>query len=119
MENNDITIPLPIDAAPAGRATVVTNELLADPDLIDRIVDYIVAELPEMSARAGALKELARREFAGDRTYIPRRSAADRERVVILVLELFNGRNATEIARRLKISRASVYRIIKTEGTKK
>jgi Mor family transcriptional regulator len=98
---------------------VVTSEILSDPDLIDRIVDYIVAELPEMRARADALKQLARLEFAGDRTYIPRRSSADRERVVILVLELFNGRNATEIARRLKISRASVYRIIKTEGAKK
>lgn len=98
---------------------MVSNEILGDPDLIDRIVDYIVAELPEMRARADALKELARREFAGDRSYIPRRSPADRERVVLLVLELFNGRNASEIARRLRISRASVYRIIKTEGVKK
>jgi Mor family transcriptional regulator len=32
---------------------------------------------------------------------------------------LFNGRNAAEVARRLNISRASVYRIIKTPGTKK
>lgn len=98
---------------------MVSNEILGDPDLIDRIVDYIVAELPEMRARADALKEVARREFAGDRSYIPRRSPADRERVVLLVLELFNGRNASEIARRLRISRASVYRIIKTEGVKK
>lgn len=97
----------------------MSSEILSNPDLIDLIFDYIVAELPEMRERAEALKEFARREFAGDRTYIPRRSPADRERVVLLVLELFNGRNATEIARRLKISRASVYRIIKTEGIKK
>jgi Mor family transcriptional regulator len=98
---------------------VVTNDILGDPDLIDRIFDYIVADMPEMRDRAEALKECARREFAGLETYIPRRSDAERKRVVLLVLELFNGRNASEIARRLKISRASVYRIIKTEGEKK
>lgn len=98
---------------------MVINEVLADSDLIDRIFDYIVAEMPEMRERAEALKECARREFAGLETYIPRRSDADRQRLVLLVLELFNGRNATEIARRLKIGRASVYRIIKTHGAKK
>lgn len=98
---------------------MVVTEILSDPDLIDRIFDYIVADMPEMRDRAEALKECARREFAGIETYIPRRSDGERKRVVLLVLELFNGRNATEIARRLKISRASVYRIIKTEGIKK
>jgi Mor family transcriptional regulator len=98
---------------------VVSSEILADSDLIDRIFDYIVAEMPEMRERAEALKECARREFGGMETYIPRRSDADRQRLVVLVLELFNGRNATEIARRLKIGRTSVYRIIKTHGEKK
>jgi predicted transcriptional regulator YheO len=31
---------------------------------------------------------------------------------------MFNGRNATEIARRLKIGRATVYRMVKTAGEK-
>lgn len=97
----------------------MTSEVLLDRDLIDRIFDYIVAEMPEMRERAEALKENARHEFGGCDTYIPRRSDADRQRIVVMVLELFNGRNATEIARRLKIGRASVYRIIKTHGEKK
>jgi len=97
----------------------VVSEILADADLIDRIFDYIVADMPEMRDRAEALKECARREFSGLEVYIPRRSDAERQRVALLVLELFNGRNATEIARRLKIGRASVYRIIKTQGVKK
>jgi Mor family transcriptional regulator len=92
---------------------VVTSEILSDPDLIDRIFDYIVAEMPEMRERAQALKETARREFGGMELYIPRRSDADRQRLALLVLELFNGRNATEIARALNISRASVYRVLK------
>jgi len=119
MENNDSTNPPSINAAPAGRASMVSEEILSNPDLIDLIFEYIIADMPEMRERADALKELARLEFAGDRTYIPRRTAADRERIVLLVLELFNGRNATEIARRLKIGRTSVYRIIKTYGKKK
>lgn len=98
---------------------MVTNEILGDPDLIDRIFDYIVADMPEMRERAEALKENARREFGGLELYIPRRSDAERQRIVQLVMELFNGRNATEIARRLKIGRTSVYRIIKTHGEKK
>lgn len=98
---------------------MVTNEILGDADLIDRIFDYIVADMPEMRERAEALKESARREFSGLEIYIPRRSDAERQRIVLLVMELFNGRNATEIARRLKIGRASVYRIIKAHGEKK
>jgi Mor family transcriptional regulator len=48
-----------------------------------------------------------------------RRSQTERDRMVAEVMVLFNGRNAAEVARRLNISRASVYRIIKTPGTKK
>lgn len=92
--------------------------ILDNPDLIDAIFAFIVIEFPEMRERAQALKDSARKEFAGIETYIPRRSQAERERVVREVMKLFNGRNATEVARRLNISRASVYRIIKTDGVK-
>jgi Mor family transcriptional regulator len=98
---------------------MVSDEILSNPDLIDLIFEYIIADMPEMRERAQALKESTRREFGGIETYIPRRSDADRQKLAILVLELFNGRNATEIARRLNIGRASVYRIIKTHGVKK
>lgn len=86
------------------------------PDLVDLIFEYIVAEFPEISGRAPALKSAARKEFAGIETYIAQRSSTDRQAQVHQVLCLFNGRNATEIARRLQISRATVYRLIKTAG---
>lgn len=92
------------------------QEVLADRDLVERIVDYIAAECPEILPLAEKLKAAARNEFRGNRAYIPRRSEAERERIAQEVLSHFNGRNASEVARRLNISRASVYRIIKTGG---
>jgi Mor family transcriptional regulator len=98
---------------------VVNAALLDNADLIDKIFEFIEIEFPEMRDKALALKQLARREFAGIEIYIPRRSQTERDRMVAEVMVLFNGRNAAEVARRLNISRASVYRIIKTPGTKK
>jgi len=91
---------------------VVTDDILDDPDLIDSIFAFIAIEFPEMRERAAELKQMARQEFAGIETYIPRRPKAERERVMQEVFRMFNGRNAAEVARCLKISRASVYRII-------
>lgn len=106
---------------------------LQDPDLVDRIFDYILSE-PEMARavqvmaqnnKAGSgvtkagkatvqqIKDAVRKEFAGERCYIPRRSPTDRQQLVADVLRLFNGRNATEVARRLQISKVSVYSYIK------
>jgi Mor family transcriptional regulator len=96
----------------------VVSSIFDSPDLIDAIFDFVVAEWPHMAADAMALKESVRREFAGIEHYIPRRSKAERDRIANQVLALFNGRNATEVARRLQISRSSVYRIIKTPGKK-
>ncbi len=89
---------------------------LDSPDLVDAIFEYILAEFPEISERAEALKAATREEFKGIATYIPSRSATARQELVAEVLRLFNGRNATEVARRLRISRATVYRYIKTSG---
>lgn len=86
------------------------------PDLVDLIFDYVVAEFPELAQRAEELKVAARKEFRGEAAYIARRSETDRQKLVGDIMATFNGRNATEIARRLKISRSTVYRIIKTAG---
>jgi Mor family transcriptional regulator len=91
----------------------------ADQDLVDAIFAYIFVEFPELAARVTTIKAAIRKDFSGDRAYIPRRSQADRDRTVSEVLTLFNGRNATEIARRLGVGRTTVYRIIKTEGGRK
>jgi DNA-binding NarL/FixJ family response regulator len=93
---------------------VVTTEA-AQPssDLVDRIFEYILEEFPEMSERIAFLKAATRKEFSGIETYIQKRATSERQQEV---LRLFNGRNAREIARRLRISRATVYRLIKTAG---
>lgn len=97
----------------------MSDRILDNPDLVDAIFEFIVDEFPELATRADELKVLARREFSGIATYIPRRSNQERDRIVREVMSAFNGRNATEVARRLGISRASVYRIIKTAGQTK
>jgi Mor family transcriptional regulator len=95
---------------------VKSIENCPNPDLVDLIFEYIVAEFPEISGRAPALKNAARKEFAGIETYIAQRSPTERQAQINQIMCLFNGRNATEIARRLQISRATVYRLIKTAG---
>lgn len=99
--------------------------LMAEPDLVDRIFDYVVELIPELAkrgeARIAGVKNAVREEFAGTDVYIAKRQGS-RSRldpsVAYEVLQLFNGRNATEIARRLNISRATVYRVIKQPGKK-
>lgn len=97
-------------------AGLVSSAAIIEVDLVEAIFAYILAEFPEMSARAAELKEAARKEFSGIETYIPRRSKTQRQLLVEDVMRLFNGRNPTEVARRLGVSRATVYRIIKTSG---
>lgn len=99
----------------------VPQTMPADADLVDRIFDYLLTEIPGFAesverARLAELKTAVRAEFAGDRQRIAPRTAAGRRDTVAQVLALFNGRNATQVARRLNISRASVYRYIKQAG---
>ena len=88
----------------------------AEPDLVDRIFDYLASEIPGIDALALKLKEKTRAEFAGQECYISRRPLTDRQKEVQQVLALFNGRNASEVGRRLGISRATVYRLLKQAG---
>lgn len=95
-----------------------------EPDLVDRIFDYLLQEVPGFAdaVRASKLAEMknsVRAEFEGDRQRISPRNAAGRRDQAVQVLSLFNGRNAREVARRLGISRATVYRILKQAGQEK
>lgn len=97
----------------------MNSEVFDNPDLVDAIFAFIETEFPDMASRTAVLKEEVRREFSGIEIYIPRRSVAERERITAEVLRVFNGRNAVEVARRLGIGRATVYRIIKQEGKRR
>lgn len=93
--------------------------IAAEPDLVDRIFDYLLTEVPGIADQADKLKRAVREEFKGDRYYIADKPATVRQHQVCQVLSLFNGRNATEVARRLGIGRSTVYRILKQSATEK
>lgn len=106
-----------------GHTPKLTALTQADPDLVDRIFDYIFAD-PVLAAAiqkssVSNIKAAVRAEFKGEECYIASRPATARQEMVSKVLSLFDGRNATEVARRLQISRATVYRVIKQPGTNK
>lgn len=100
----------------------LTALLQADPDLVDRIFDYLLTEIPGFAAecnpaRLTRLKTAVRSEFAGrERVSVGLWTPAGRRDTASQVLALFNGRNAREVARSLGISRASVYRYLKQAG---
>ena len=96
----------------------LTARTKAEPDLVDRIFDYILAELPEVAASIQKHKAAVRAEFKGEECYIASRPPTARQQTTTQVLALFNGRNASEVARRLQISRATVYRVLKQPGQK-
>ena len=91
----------------------------AEPDLVDRIFDYILAEMPDMAASVQKHKAAVRAEFAGEKCYIANRPATQRQEEAAQVLALFNGRNTHEIARKLHISPVTVWRYIKQQGPAK
>jgi len=85
--------------------------LKAEPDLVDRIFDYLIEAHPEIAGlRLDEARSAVRRDLMGERGYISKRPRGDLARQV---LALFNGRNASEVARKLNIGRATVYRYLK------
>src|SRR5687768_12495515 len=105
------------DTSPTPQLDALMRE---DADLVDRIFEYVLQEFPEIQrARLQAAKRSVRERFGGREEYVRSAATVEREEQADQVLALFNGRNATEVARRLKISRATVYRLIKQPGRKK
>lgn len=89
------------------------------PDLVDRMFEYLIELLPELRGSAAAVERVEqqlRSEFAGQDVYIPAKSLVDKAEERRQVLRLWNGRNATSVARSLGISRATVYRYLKQPG---
>lgn len=95
----------------------------AEPDLVDRIFEYIFSDpalaLTIEQSSLSNLKAAVRAEFKGEECYIAGKPATARQQQVSQVLALFDGRNASEVARRLQIGRATVYRVLKQAGGKK
>lgn len=98
---------------------VTPTTLIDEIDLVEAVVTFIIEMCPEVSGRKEQLQAEIRAEFSGIQTYIPRRSLEQRRRTAEQVLAIYNGRNATEVARKLGLGRATVYRIIKQAGGRK
>ena len=107
---------------PTSKPPALKDLIAAEPDLVDRIFDYILSEFPQIAGqppeKIAATKAAVRAEFRGEECYIAARPPTARQQLVTQVLALFNGRNATEVARRLQISRATVYRVLKQPGNR-
>lgn len=87
-----------------------------EPDVVDRIFAYLTAQglvPPETDLKAA--EKAVRQEIGAGMAYV-RAKSTDPQETAAKVLALFNGRNATTIARQLGIGRATVYRIIKQPG---
>lgn len=103
--------------------TELQRLLEAEPDLVDRIFDYVVELIPELRGlderRMKDAKQGVRDEFAGTHVYLARRRGERSKMVPHIadqVLTMFNGRNASEVARKLGIGRTTVYRVLKQSG---
>jgi len=133
LDSNAATPPVPQPACADGpkpgqmmttrQHRVSHSPAHGEPDLVDRIFDYLLSD-PSMARAVQAmatanqqpvqhLKAAVRAEFSGERCYITATPATDRQERVAEVLRLFNGRNATEVARRLQIGRTTVYRYVR------
>ena len=100
---------------PSSPPATLQQLLSAEPDLVDRIFEYVLTVLPELAQEPAMLdqaKTAVREEFAGARIYV-RKSEPD---LAGRILALYNGRNASQVARELGISRATVYRKLKQPG---
>jgi Mor family transcriptional regulator len=97
--------------------------IAAEPDLVDRIFDYILSDpvlaVAIKKTSLSNIKSAVRAEFKGEECYIAGKPATARQQQVSQVLALIKGRNATEVARRLQIGRSTVYRVLKQSGHEK
>ena len=83
-------------------------------DLVTAIFDVLIETHPGVAEIREQGEAAVRHRLLGLRgTVTP---AADSDTMAVKVLALFNGRNAREVARKLGISRASVYRHLKQSG---
>jgi len=124
MDQLTIDQPTPTESQPAPKPAAtrhVLSELFSDPDLVDIILARFLELIPNEadSTNIRLAKAAVRRDFGGIDTYVRMfdGSPADRkEEVAEKVRRMFDGRNATQIARILNISRATVYRCLKQPG---
>lgn len=104
----------------ADRAALrASGPVITDPDLVDRIFEFVLEQIPELGQRAASVKDSIRKEYGGEKHYVrqleeTREARADRIRRE--VRRMFNGRNSAEVARVLQISKVTVWRCLRRDG---
>ena len=85
-------------------------------DLVDRIFELLAETLPP-DLDLDEARRAIRAEFGGETAHVHKIAPAEKaehwRKLRHEVLRLFNGRNASEIARKLGVSRPFVYRVLK------
>ncbi|WP_157991630.1 hypothetical protein [Caldimonas tepidiphila] len=106
------------DTTPPARHQL--SERFADPDLVDRIFDLVIAHLPQLVSGARSLSEAknaVRGEFSGQEIYIHKRRHMSGEVLAQQVRELCaGGARPKDVAVKLGLSRATVYRMRGSHG---
>ena len=83
-------------------------------DLVTAIFDVLIETNPELADKREEGEDAVRHRLGGLRGTVL--AKPDSDTMATRVLSLFNGRNAREVARKLGIGRASVYRYLKQAG---
>ena len=96
-----------------GQSTAAASEERT-PDLVTAIFDVLIETHPELQDIRPDAEPAIRNRLLGLRGTVT--DKPDSETMATRVLALFNGRNAREVARKLGIGRASVYRYLKQAG---
>lgn len=93
------------------------REVKREGDLVTRVIEYL-QNLPSQQMPSSPAPEVwekveadLRHHFGGQEAYVGKKQPAAPQ-----ILRLFNGRNATEVARKLRVSRGYVYRVLKQPG---
>jgi Mor family transcriptional regulator len=79
-------------------------------DIIKRFIELLAEAQPSFSESiAEGIEHQLRHEYAGERVYIPKRDIQSRA----LIAVRFTGNNTEELARKMRVSRRTVYRAVK------
>lgn len=84
-------------------------------DIITQILEMVQREcghLPELQDKLTEIEQEARKMFGGSRHYAA--TYRDRQVLVAMIRDNYTGRNVQQLAVRYGVSRATVYRIVKT-----
>lgn len=97
------------------KSTKKRHEQAEQPDVIDELFVILLELLPEIANYEEQARRRLRLHFGGEKHYIKKRDASTKVTTED-VLRLFNGQNATAVARVLGCSRPTVYRKLKQPG---